>query len=288
MHLLPKILNKLGLLEKVNLVQDTTLNGRNVRIPILGKIGYNNLHLSEPWMNDLIKKLGGVLDSGTFVDVGVNLGQTLLKVKSIFPDLDYVGFEPNPVCVHYVKALIAANGYSSCTLVPVGISDKSEVVALNFFSAGETDSGASIIKEFRPEQKVYGSAYVPVFGKESISLLLREKRVSVIKIDVEGAEASVLLSLKEIIGQHRPVIMCEVLPVYSEDNTDRKANQDIIETLLKELDYALCRVIKQSEDKVDKVVAIEQIGIHSDLELCEYLFLPKEGSEGLLAHLNEQ
>ena len=41
-----------------------------------------------------------------FIDVGVNVGQTLLKLKSISSEINYLGFEPNPNCVNYLKNLI--------------------------------------------------------------------------------------------------------------------------------------------------------------------------------------
>ena len=59
-------------------------------------------------MSEVIQRLFK-LKSGAFIDVGVNLGQTLLKVAAIDPGRAYVGFEPNPACVDYVWKLIETN-----------------------------------------------------------------------------------------------------------------------------------------------------------------------------------
>lgn len=97
-HFLPRLLNKINLLEKVNLNQTSTINGKKVNIPVINKIGFGNLFIDELWMIPLIEKLLSI-KKGTFIDIGVNIGQTLIKLKSIDPEINYIGFEPNPMCV---------------------------------------------------------------------------------------------------------------------------------------------------------------------------------------------
>ena len=61
--------------------------------------------LVEPWMNSVLKDVFKVCE-GTFLDIGVNLGQTLLHVKTLEPARKYIGFEPNPTCCFYANSLI--------------------------------------------------------------------------------------------------------------------------------------------------------------------------------------
>ena len=77
-----RALNKLSLLKFFNLTGEVTLNGKRFKIPILQKTGFSNLFVTETWM---IKILEVVLpiDNKKFVDVGVNIGQTLLKLRSV-------------------------------------------------------------------------------------------------------------------------------------------------------------------------------------------------------------
>jgi hypothetical protein len=47
----------------------------------------------EPWLDRIYEKV--MLDRrGAFIDVGANIGQTLLKVLNTNPSAEYVGFEP--------------------------------------------------------------------------------------------------------------------------------------------------------------------------------------------------
>jgi len=50
-------------------------------------------------MIDLLKKIL-LLKDGVFIDIGMNLGQTLIKLKCVDPNIRYFGFEPNPGCVY--------------------------------------------------------------------------------------------------------------------------------------------------------------------------------------------
>lgn len=280
-YFLPRLLNKINLLNKVNLNQTSTIYGKRVKIPIINKIGFDNLFLGELWMIPLIEKLISI-KKGTFIDIGVNIGQTLLKLKSIDSEIEYIGFEPNPMCVFYVRKLIKVNKYKNCKIVPVGISNENKLLELNFYYNNETDSSASIIKDFRPEQKIAHELYVPVYDFRSLKNALIPNNISIVKIDVEGAELEVLDGMKETILEHQPFIICEILPVYSNENSFRKARQEKIEKMLTDMDYVIYRIEKFANNKTYNLLEINEIGIHSDLGWCDYLFMPAKLKDNVL------
>ena len=102
-HLLSKTLTIL--LEKINLTYNITLNKKRIKIPIVSGIGYSTIWTTELWMIDILKILLFLKD-GVFIDIGANIGQTLIKLKCVNPDTQYFGFEPNPSCVFYMRELI--------------------------------------------------------------------------------------------------------------------------------------------------------------------------------------
>jgi FkbM family methyltransferase len=179
-----------------------------------------NIRLSESWMTEVLKKIQPVFNNH-FVDVGVNIGQTLVKAYSVFDNVHYIGFEPNPVCYNYSKQLIELNEFSNCAIVPIGIGAKDEVVQLLFFSNDTADSSASIIKDFRDEKTVVKKEFVPVFHGKALTQFLPSKVGSILKVDVEGAELEVIEGLKSWINETRPIIIIEVLPVYTVENKFR-------------------------------------------------------------------
>lgn len=230
---------------------------------------------TEPWMTDLLDQLFRVQD-GAFLDVGVNVGQTLVKVKALDPYREYVGFEPNPVCVSYVRELIKGNRFERCTLFPVGLFTEDRVLSLDFFTEDISDSSATVIENFRPGNKIFSRILVPVFQFDSLAGLVGDTRFGIVKIDVEGAELEVVKSLSTLIGRDRPLILIELLPVYREDNTFRVSRQDELERIFDEHGYGILRVAKSSAGSYTGLRYIESIGVHSDLTLCDYVVAPRE------------
>lgn len=118
--------------------------GRTFRIPIVnGRKSY----VSEPWLADLIAVLFR-LKEGAFIDVGVNLGQTMLKVAAADPTRGYLGFEPNPACADYAASLAAVNKLPY-TVIPAGIGVQTEILMLQMYRSKDTDPSASVVANFR-------------------------------------------------------------------------------------------------------------------------------------------
>jgi len=229
--------------------------------------------MSEPWMIDLLKIiLAG--ENKCFLDIGVNIGQTLLKLKSVSDSIKYIGFEPNPLCVFYVNNLIKKNNFTDCHLVPAGISDSTCISVLNFFSNSTTDSSASIIPNFRPNQKTVRKEYVSLFQVDQVKEQIEINEFSILKIDVEGAELEVIKSFFHLIEQNKPIILIEILPAYDETNTERIERQNEIIRIVTNLDYLIYRVIKEN-DKFLRLKEIFNIELHSDMNQCDYVLIPK-------------
>jgi FkbM family methyltransferase len=226
--------------------------------------------------------LGKLLDSPdkTFVDVGVNLGQTLLKVKAVNRQINYIGFEPNPFCVNYVSHLIEANAFTNTDIWPVGLSGKTEMLNLNLFSDSNEDSAASVIDGFRIQSSVKKMIKVPVFEYADLNMD-ESTKFDVIKIDVEGAELEVLEGLSDKIRQDRPVILMEILPPYSIENRIRIQRQEKITSILKELKYSILRIMKENEMFIG-LQPLDDFGIHSDMNLCEYVLVSDDRKQELL------
>ena len=272
MIFLLRVLNKLKILKYFNFYSSIILNNKKFKIPVLQKIGFNNLFMSEPWMIDLLNSIVKI-DRKGFVDIGVNVGQTLLKLKSVDETINYIGFEPNPSCVNYTKQLIELNQFPSCKLVPVGISNENKLGVLNFYSISGTDASASVIPDFRKNANIVSKEYVPLFDFEQIKESVDCKNFSILKIDVEGAEYEVLSSFYKAIEVNKPIILIEILPVYNNRNVNRLERQVKIQELLTKLNYSIFRVMKM-DNIFEKIEEIEEIGIHADMNMCEYVMVP--------------
>jgi len=269
-----RALRKLGLIQHLNLTFSYSVHGRVYRILVKGAVGFDHFLDAEHWMKDVLKRLMDTQPQKAFLDVGVNVGQTLLTVKSINNEVPYYGFEPNPLCVSYVTDLIEAN-HLSATVFPVGLSNSNGLVVLYKDVRLPGDSSASMIKEFRDTQgKV--EVFVPILTWELIPAREQAIQFGIVKIDVEGAEWEVISGLAELLEQQRPFIICEILPVYTSDNTFRLERQEKILQLLKKLNYVIFRISLQAE-----LIPLQTIEVHGNLADSNYVFAPQERASAI-------
>jgi FkbM family methyltransferase len=258
---------------RVNFTVRTEMAGRPLRIPVVYGQGLTNLAFLEPGIFGAFGRLFK-LRTGTFFDVGVNVGQTLLKVKVLDPDRPYVGFETNPRCCQYVEELIRVNRFSGCTVIPAGLADRNGLVTLYLRSNVSLDPMATMISDFGDEAASFRPQYAAVCRGDDAAARVKIDRLAVIKIDTEGAELEVLSGLAETIGRHRPFIVCEILPVGDARlpvGQIRLERQQKVQQLLREWEYDLFRLHSDV-----RLQAMKDIGVHDDLALSNYVFAPCE------------
>ena len=259
MKIIKKIFNKLGVYRTYRVkVSDVTFN-----VPIYNRLGFANLNLKEPWMQELLKKIGS--EKSTFLDVGVNVGQTLMRWKAEYPKSKYIGIEPNTDCVSYVNKLITENNISNSVVLPVALGEAIELNYLYISKTDPSDSAASTIENFRKNED---RKAIPIITMPFN--LLKESQFDIIKIDVEGAELEIIKSIFEQ-NKIESVFVCEILPVYNSENSVRISRQKEIEHILASNEYSIFRIEKQNKVRLK---LISEFGIHSDLEACDYLFIP--------------
>jgi FkbM family methyltransferase len=271
------LLSRTGQIWRINFSVRTRMAGRRLRIPVLFGHGGQNLAYLEPGIFALMRRLLA-MRGGAFVDVGVNVGQTLLKVKTIDPDRRYIGFEVNPRCCQYVAELIKANQFRACTLVPAGLGERTGIVTLYRRAAVSLDPAATTVRDLcdAAEDMVgeYGAMYE---GDAALSTVIETDSIAVLKVDTEGAELGVLRGLAQTIARFRPFIVCEVLPVGDAGTAAgqlRLERQRALESMLAEWRYDVFRIT--ADGRLERMI---EIGIHNDLALTNYLFAPRETYE---------
>ena len=172
------------------------------------RLNYSDRH--EPFLGLVLTRCMNS-SSGAFIDVGVNVGQTLMKVLSIDRHRQYFGFEPQIGCAYFVDQFLRLNALRNATVLPIALSDSNKILTL--YSHGQYDEMATIVRnhDVRSPDDVEITRIQARIGDE----VLRElgvEGIAVIKIDVEGAELSVMLGLRETLRTRHPAIIFEVLP----------------------------------------------------------------------------
>lgn len=280
-----KILKKLGLIKVYNFNLTKKLNGVTIKIPFIHGIGLTNFVIQTDWLDDLLQLfIQGEKD--VIVDVGVNIGQTLLRVKTIKPGINYLGFEPNSTCCSYTQELIRINNYKGCILQNCALS--TNVSNLILEKTAVDDPRASVISSLRPdffEEK----EHVLALDYDSFYI---DQNITFIKIDVEGAELEAIKGMKNSISRHKPVITCEVLDSHNSSVlTFTQERATLLSDILRSINYSIIRLETggltqhiKSFKKLD-TISIKQWTPES-YSFNDYLFYPIEKEQEILKKLS--
>ena len=129
----------------------------------------------------------------SFVDGGAYAGDTLDSFRAKFGDAfdDYYAFEPDP---RNFAGLETRTGDPRLHLFNIGLSDRG---AEMFLDPGVVSSGARVVSE---------GEGVDALRVDALDAVLAGRKVTCIKMDVEGAEPEALLGAREIIKAQRPAL----------------------------------------------------------------------------------
>jgi FkbM family methyltransferase len=270
-----KLLTRLGLSSGLGLRFTVVHSGKRIRVPMVDGIGLEHASLPDPHLLPVLGRAVG-LRKGAFVDVGAHIGETLVKLLATGHRRPYVGFEPQARAAAYLQRLLEANAYEG-EVIAAALGDRNGVAGLRLSRA--LDDSATMIEGFRGDQGDLRRQVIPVIRGDDALDGTSAGHVGVLKIDAEGAEAEVLTGFTETIERDRPVILCEVLPVYDEATPTgrlRRERSDFVAGFAGEHRYRLLRIRGFTLEQVDRIET------HSDLSLRDYLFVPVEEDASLL------
>lgn len=161
-------------------------------------------------------------DDGLIVDVGANVGQSVISFRLLNKTFKIHSFEPNtalePAFAFLKSQLGDSFEYTMC-----GLGNKNEKRKLIIPICGDIDLSHSCSLDAGEFEKKWvverlskdteASAETYSFDEQEVDIRVFDELgyvPTIIKIDVEGWEHQVLLGMKETIGQHRPIIMLEM------------------------------------------------------------------------------
>ncbi len=251
-------------LSRIGLKQATVYrDDKKFKIPLINGMGRFLFVTYEPWRKKVLRTIAK-MNLGTVLDIGVNVGQTMLDMKEIIPEANYYGFEPNPACIFYTNELIRLNGFTNTSILPFGLGERSELNTLN--SSRWDDASSSVLPR---DGDTYSSV---VYIKQGDEFIESEgiENISFIKVDTEGFEFQVLKGLKQTILKNQPIIFCEVF-------AGKDENRDLYD-FLKELDYQV-----YEQDTEFQLKKMDQDNIFNN-PCHDYIFAPRNKTEEFEKH----
>ena len=195
---------------------------------------------------------------GVVIDVGANIGVHTLHYATHLPRGTVLALEPSRATF----ALLLRNVRALANVIPLNVALAESSGVRPFFIAVD-DAHSGLKNTLR--KRVQRQESVAVFtGDELLIPLLGNRRVDLVKIDVEGFEMEVLLGMKQLILAQKPVIFCEIFG-------GRASNPDPPATV------RFC-VSLGYEAHVLKAGRLTAAGLHDD-RYYNYFFIPRRGSD---------
>jgi FkbM family methyltransferase len=116
------------------------------------------------------------------LDAGANIGLSVIYFKRLFPGARIVAFEPDADVFKVLSENVAAFGLNDVTLICKALWNKE--TTLEFHREG-ADAGRVAVRSIDEKQLVQVSA-------TRLDSYIRDERVDLLKVDIEGAETAVL------------------------------------------------------------------------------------------------
>ena len=150
----------------------------------------------------------GISAGSTVFDVGANIGLISLNLLNAFPDIKIVSFEPSPtVSKHLLRTNERSSHRARWDIVVKAVTERAgDTIPFTVHSAG-----GDVFDGINDTGRVLGGRViaVPTTSLDTEWEARSRPHVSVIKVDVEGAELGVLFGAAGCIQACRPIVITE-------------------------------------------------------------------------------
>ena len=222
-----------GVVHSIPMVGDVHVDLDDGREIVLVSDGYDSLASRMYWSGldgfepeSLRLFLDLCKTSTTVLDVGAHIGLYALLASVDRPDTTTVAFEPVERNLRYLRGNVARNATRGLTVEPAAVGDRDGTIVLYIPQTTRLPATASVLENAGDE---IVPTEVPIISIDEYVRSSGLESVDLIKIDVEGAESAVLRGAAQVIRDHRPAIICEIL--------HGVADTDAATTMFEDTDY---------------------------------------------------
>lgn len=173
-----------------------------------------------------------IKDGMVVLDVGTNIGETLLNFAKYNPNGLNYGFEPVPYLFERAKHNISLNQFENITLNNIALSDNEDTL---FFQKPSNNNSGGIAMS---KQKNDSNQAVKATKLDTFVVKQQIQKIDFIKMDVEGFEMNVLKGAENSIRKFKPLLFIEL-----DNNNLKKGNsssKDLV-SWLEDLNYHITK-----------------------------------------------
>ena len=168
------------------------------------------------------------LNNGTFIDVGANIGKYSIMIGRKSDSIKVISIEASKETFEILKKNIELNNLHN--IIPFNIAASDRKGVSDFYLDGNGFGTASSLFEIKKQSK---KIRVKTDTLDNVVKNLKIKKIRLIKMDVEGAEAKVLKGGIKLIERDKPRIIFEAL---------NKKSFEECSKIFKKLNYKIKRI----------------------------------------------
>ncbi|OIO41337.1 hypothetical protein AUJ61_00225 [Candidatus Pacearchaeota archaeon CG1_02_30_18] len=163
----------------------------------------------NPLFEKDLEKVFKSIKKGNFIDIGANIGKYTILMGNLLKDYKILAIEPEIQNFKFLKKSISLNRLMNVITFNLACSSKKE--KKKFFIE---ENGIGMHSFYRTKLK--SKLFVEVDTETLDNLVFKSlnkkevKEISLIKIDVEGAESEVLEGAKKVLRSASPILLVEI------------------------------------------------------------------------------
>jgi len=196
------------------------------------------------WEPNLLQLMSSFIsDNSVMLDIGANVGAISIPLAKKHPFSEFHCFEPHPDIFSDLKFNLAINKLKNVVPVQKIVCDR-ETENISFFAQQIGSSDNLGLSSLRPNIDLGEYNEIKMSGTSiDVHCHSFDKTVSVIKIDVQGAELDVLASAREVLKNHKPAIFFEFEEEYYDTEDKAAAARHKLVELFSEFSYVLHAIV---------------------------------------------
>jgi FkbM family methyltransferase len=249
---------------------NSSLERHLVKQAIKKKIGKM---IGKPYQEDIYLQIAAKILSetpeGIVVDVGSNIGTTILPLAVKFSFVKFFAIEPHPIPAVRLIRNCERNSVNNVNLLSVAVGLEEKMAQIY---TCPTNSGGHRLTGFNGradlgKQPPFGPINVPIKSLFDIFNEFAIKRCDLLKIDTEGYEVFVMESLKTKL---QPNIIKHVIAEFGPEGLRQtgKSGWDLISIMLKQ--GYVCKILG-TEEKIEHEKQVPKL---ADFSVVDLIFSP--------------
>lgn len=148
------------------------------------------------------------------VDIGAWIGATALYAAA--GGCDVVTFEPDPVAYPILQKNLALNADMNARIDARNVAVGTQAGEMQLYNNAPGNSGSSLVRYFGYTKEGRQNAFATVEVIDGLAFLesLEMDRVSLVKIDIEGAEYDLIPHIAPVLERFKPALHLSLHPLH--------------------------------------------------------------------------